>query len=57
MLRGLAGPIVRMLKAWPRLRGLAGLAPDLHEPEPESDTHLQVTDVPANVDASNFHHL
>lgn len=33
---------------------MAGPAPDQHEPEPESDTRLQLTGVPADADVSNF---
>ena len=49
--------MVRILNIWPRLRGLAGPAPDLHEPEPESDTHLQLIRVPADTDVSNSSHF
>jgi hypothetical protein len=44
--------VVRVLNIWPRLRGLAGPAPDLDGPEP--DTHLQLIGVPSDDDASNF---
>jgi hypothetical protein len=40
---------------WPKLRGQAGPAPNAgdHEPEPESDTHLELLSVPAD---SNVKH-
>ncbi|KAI0280081.1 hypothetical protein BGY98DRAFT_369930 [Russula aff. rugulosa BPL654] len=40
--------VVRKLKIWPRIRGLAGPAPDLPEPEPDMD--LQLTGIPADTD-------
>ena len=46
-----------MVNVWPRLRGLAGPAPDLPEPEPEPDTHLQLMGIPADTDVSNSSHF
>jgi hypothetical protein len=43
--------VVRVLNIWPRLRGLAGPAGQ-HEPDPESDTRLQLIGVPAEGDVS-----
>ena len=45
------------MNIWPKLRGLAGPAPDLHEPEPESDTHIRLMGVPADDDVRDSHHL
>ena len=45
-----------MLNIWPRLRGLAGPA-SLPEPEPESDTHLQLMGVPGDDDVRNSSHF
>ncbi|KAH9961773.1 hypothetical protein BC827DRAFT_1201759 [Russula dissimulans] len=41
--------VVRILNIWPRLRGLAGPAPDIPEPEPESGARLEPISIPADV--------
>jgi len=41
--------VVRLLNIWPKLRGLAGPAPDIPEPDPESDTRLKSISIPADV--------
>jgi len=45
--------VVRFLNIWPRLRAMAEPAPDMHDPEPESDTCLGLIGVPADADVSN----
>jgi len=46
---------IRILGIWPRLRAMAGPAPDIHEPEPESES-LKLISVPADTDVSNSLH-
>jgi len=45
--------VIRILNIWPRLRGLAGPSSDMHDPGPESDTHLALQSIPAETDVSN----
>lgn len=45
------------MNIWPRLRGLAGPAPDLPEPEPEPETHLQLMGIPADTNVSKSGHF
>jgi len=47
--------VVRILNIWPRIRA-AGYAPDMHEPEPESDLHLGLIGIPSEVDVGNSSH-
>ncbi|KAI0288772.1 hypothetical protein BC826DRAFT_1036136 [Russula brevipes] len=42
--------VVRFLNIWQRLRAMAEPAPDMHDPEPESDTRLELIGVPADAD-------
>ncbi|KAI0288769.1 hypothetical protein BC826DRAFT_1107508 [Russula brevipes] len=42
--------VVRFLNSWPRLRAMAEPTPDIHDPEPESDTYLGLIGVPADAD-------
>jgi len=52
--------VTRRRYFWPKLRG-AGPAPDLGEPEPESDRRLELISIPADTDVcshlSSFHDL
>jgi len=48
---------VRILNIWPRIRAAAGYAPDMDDPEPESDMHLGLIGIPSEADASNSSHL
>ena len=48
--------MVRILTIWPRLRALAGPSSDMHDPETESDVHLELQGIPAETDVSNSSH-
>ena len=48
---------MRILNIWPRIRGAAGYAPDMDDPDPESDIHLGLIGIPSKADVSNSSHL
>ena len=50
--------VVRILNIWPRLRGLAGPASDVPEPDidPESDTSLKSISIPAETEVGHSGH-
>ena len=47
--------VVRILNIWPRLRGLAGPASDVPEPDidPESNTGLELISIPAKTEVGH----
>jgi len=47
--------VVRLLNIWPKLRGLAGPAPDIHEPGPGSG--LELISIPADTDYQDPLHV
>lgn len=48
---------MRRLKLWPRIKGAAGYAPDIEDPDPESEMQLGLTGIPSKADVSNSSHL